>query len=400
MSGRERRIAFLANRIPWPTDDGWNMRTYHILRGLCDVGHVTVYSFADAERAAALTCALDDRISVRRVDRPDLSRSRRMLMGAITDSGLPQLAQRSAGLTSMLTGDHVENPFDALVSVTTFFRDYWQALAPRVPLIIDTHNIDSVNFGRYAAAERMPHRRWYSRRTARQMHALERSAFAEAAETWVCSDDDATEARTINGAGTYRVVPNGVDTSLALPRAESPDAPTVLFFGRLDYFPNSDAVRRLVQEIFPLVRARVPNAQLRIVGAGSVRDLAPLCSEAAGVSLVGRVESVWAELQRCHVVSVPLRVGSGTRLKVLEAMAAAAPIVCTALGAEGIEVEDGVDIVLADDPLSHAKAIISLLGDKERRTALGVAAARTAQRRYEWSAIEREVAIRCAGLLR
>jgi len=182
-------------------------------------------------------------------------------------------------------------------------------------------------------------------------------------------------------------VPDGVRTDR---RDLAGDHPTMLFVGALAYEPNGEAVDWFVREVLPLVRERRPDAVVRIVGRGVER--VQWVADVPGVELVGPVESIRPELDRADVSIVPIRMGGGTRLKVLEAMAHHIPMVTTTVGCEGIDLVDGVHAIFADDARSFADGCLRLLSDKELRQKYADDAADLFRARYTWDSIDRSLA--------
>ncbi len=186
------------------------------------------------------------------------------------------------------------------------------------------------------------------------------------------------------------VVPTGVDLAQYAPDPEASNgnapepAPLVTFIGAMDWEPNIDGVEFFCREVWPTIMAEVPEARLRIVGRNPVRRVEKWASES--VEVTGRVPSVVEHLRQSAVVIVPLRIGGGTRLKIYEAMAAAKAVVSTTVGAEGLDVQHGRDIILADDARAFSQAAIMLLRDRDLRRRYEKAAAETAAR-YDWPAI-------------
>ncbi|MGX6448710.1 glycosyltransferase family 4 protein [Patulibacter sp. S7RM1-6] len=180
------------------------------------------------------------------------------------------------------------------------------------------------------------------------------------------------------------VVPNGVDTS-ALRVAPLPGTPTALFTGTFGYAPNAEALRWLLTEIWPRIRARVPAAELLVVGRGVPDEIAALAGD--GVTLAGFVPEMQPWFDRAQVVLVPMRSGGGTRLKVLDGLASGRPLVATTMGAMGVDVTDGEDVVLADDADAFAAATARVLADPELAARLGAAGRALAERVYDWRAI-------------
>jgi glycosyltransferase involved in cell wall biosynthesis len=164
----------------------------------------------------------------------------------------------------------------------------------------------------------------------------------------------------------------------------------MLFVGALDYEPNSDAVEWFVREVMPQILAKVPAARLRIVGRNPER--VSWVSSQPGVDLLGLVDELAPELDSADVSIVPIRVGAGTRLKVVEALAHCIPLVTTSIGCEGIAVQHNIDALVADNAAEFATACISLLSEGDLRQRLSQAGAELFRRQYEWSRIEADLA--------
>jgi glycosyltransferase involved in cell wall biosynthesis len=182
-------------------------------------------------------------------------------------------------------------------------------------------------------------------------------------------------------------VPNGVDTGYFQPDDSPPAADRVLFFGRLDYYPNIDGLEFFVRDILPVLKRRRPGIELHIVGSGSTAGIESFVAADPAVRVIGRVADLRGALRSASVVVVPLRVGGGTRLKVLEALSMARPVVSTTIGAEGIDVRSGEHLVLADGADAFATAVADLLDDPAAALAIGRDGRRLVTARYDWSRI-------------
>jgi glycosyltransferase involved in cell wall biosynthesis len=178
------------------------------------------------------------------------------------------------------------------------------------------------------------------------------------------------------------VVPNAVDLDYFRPATTEPTPGALVFTGLLTYRPNLDAVMYFVDEVLPLVRQRQPGVELTVIGRGDERDLSWLRQR--GVVVTGRVPDIRPRVAEGAVVVVPLRIGGGTRLKVVEALAMGKAIVSTSLGWEGIDVRSGEHLLTADDPESFADAIVRLLEDGHEARRLGQAARALAVDHYSW----------------
>jgi glycosyltransferase involved in cell wall biosynthesis len=177
-------------------------------------------------------------------------------------------------------------------------------------------------------------------------------------------------------------VPNGVDLDFFSPRDLTPERQTVVFNGVLDYRPNLDAAHHLVDEIWPLLAERFPDAKLSIVGRGEPADLRRLSR--AGVAVTGEVPDLRPYLASAAVVVVPIRMGGGTRLKVVEGLAMAKAMVSTSIGCEGVDVRDGQQLLVADTPEAFAAAVGRLFEDPRLAHALGAAGRARMEQQYSW----------------
>ncbi len=254
----------------------------------------------------------------------------------------------------------------------------------RYRTVLDEHNIEFDIVRRTAEAEVSAARRVYSAVDWRKLKREERSAWRRFDGVTVTSQRDAGELRALEPQTTLSVVPNGVDVDQFKPATSAPEANNLLFFGAMNYYPNQDGIRYFVEQVLPLIVARRPATKLWIVGPGSdgLRSL-----QGPNIEVTGFVDEVEPYLDRASAVVVPLRLGGGTRLKIVEAMAKAKAIVSTKIGAEGIDVVHGEHALLADEPQDFAEQVERVLSDSALRTRLGNAARDLAVGRYSWPAL-------------
>jgi glycosyltransferase involved in cell wall biosynthesis len=310
-----------------------------------------------------------------------------VLRGLLTRHPVHIWNQESAELRRTLESLMMTDPPDVFVAESTFVARYLDLVPSSVPRVIDTHNVDSVTFSRYVSALRFGLRRAYATITARKLAAFEKATYRDASGVWVCSDIERDLVRDLAPSTPVWTVPNGVDTGYFQPDDSPPAADRVLFFGRLDYYPNVDGLEFFVRDILPVLKRRRPGIQLHIVGSGSTAGIESLVAADPAVRVIGRVADLRGALRSASVVVVPLRVGGGTRLKVLEALSMARPVVSTTIGAEGIDVRSGEHLVLADRADAFATAVADLLDDPAAALAMGRAGRRLVTARYDWSRI-------------
>jgi len=258
--------------------------------------------------------------------------------------------------------------------------------------VIFTHNVEAVIWRRHYEVARNPLWKALSWYEWRRMKAAEQRYLRRADHVLAVSENDRNTFGGFLDPGKLTVIQTGVDVDYfnPVPDAEQPNS--LVFTGSMDWLPNEDAVVYFVREILPLIRQQVPNVSLRIVGRRPSADLQSLAARQEHVELTGWVEDVRPFLVRGAVCIVPLRIGSGTRLKIFEAMAMGKAVVSTSIGAEGLPVRSGENILLADDPGTFAQSVASLLLDATRRRGIGLAARKLVAEKYSWARIAEDFA--------
>ncbi len=255
-----------------------------------------------------------------------------------------------------------------------------------IPSVLFQHNVEAEIWRRHAETASSPLKKAMYAVEFRKMLRYERDAVQQFHRVIAVSENDRALMTRWVDADRIAVVPTGVDLAgfTPDPRNTFEPGPLVSFVGAMDWEPNVDGVEYFCSEIWPAIKAEVPDARFRIVGRNPVRRVEKWASDS--IEVTGRVPSVVEHLRESAVVIVPLRIGGGTRLKIYEAMAAAKAVVSTTVGAEGLDVHHGRDIILADDARAFSHAVIMLLRDRELRRRYEKAAADTAAR-YDWPAI-------------
>jgi glycosyltransferase involved in cell wall biosynthesis len=234
-----------------------------------------------------------------------------------------------------------------------------------------------------------PLRRWYLQKQAERMFAYEREVCRKAGLVIAVSEKDESVMRAEFGITHTANVPTGVDVdSFTAPPGAATIPFDIVFVGSMDWMANIDGAKWLFEEVLPLIRQRHPLCRVALVGRSPSAGLREHAA-AAGVTVTGTVDDVRPYLWGAAVSIVPLRVGGGTRLKIFEAMAAGCPVVSTTIGSEGLPVQHGEHLWIADTPRAFADGCSTLLDNEKQRGALAAAARRLVGEQYSWVASAR-----------
>ncbi len=384
-----RKLLFVSQQAPWPLDSGGNLRTYHLLRALGERFDVTlVATDPGGDADARLQEVVDEVVLVPAMNKAGtLQRFASLFKSLFTAEPVLLAHNKSAALDAVCRERLGSGDYSALhlnhLDTTPYARH-----SKGVPVVIDTHNVLTEYAARRSEHEKGAFGRWLWRREARLLKAREALELSLCQRIISCSERERETFLSMEPALEVRVVPNGADINAVTPVTDpAANAPELLFVGDLAYGPNEDAALSFAAEVLPRVRKLVPDAVFRVVG----KDPDPLLAAMEGVEVTGFVETVYPELARARVFVCPIRYGSGTRLKLLEAFAAGLPVVSTSLGAEGIDYVDGEHLMIADSPGDQAGAILDLLGDDALARQLGRSGRGLAIERYDWVELGREL---------
>ncbi len=274
---------------------------------------------------------------------------------------------------------------------------------PDARSVVVAHNVDALVWQRFGEIERGWLKRWYIRRQWHKFQRYEHRIFNQATRVVAVTADDARLIQALYGVGSADLVDNGVDNAwFQAVRAERGPG-QILFLGTLDYRPNQDAARLLLDVVFPAIRARHPAARLLLVGRNPPEWLTRRVQGVAGVDLHGNVPDVRPYLASSGVMAVPLRVGGGSRLKILEALAAGLPVVSTRVGAEGLALTPGRDLIVVEQAEDITAALCWALDEPEKLKQTAEHGGAVVRKQYDWSALGDKLeqvwqsVARCAG---
>jgi polysaccharide biosynthesis protein PslH len=258
----------------------------------------------------------------------------------------------------------------------------------QIPVVIFTHNVEALIFRRHWEVSQNPLWKamyWYE---YKRTEHIERKYLSKASHVLAVSQTDKDYFAGFMDPQKITVIPTGVDTDFFKPSKGAEVHPNSLVFtGSMDWAPNEDGILYFVERVLPLVREQIPDVTLQVVGRSPSQRVRSLMDIDTNIRVTGRVEDIRPYVQQASVYIVPLRVGSGTRLKIFEAMSMAKPVVSTSVGAEGLPVTHGKNILLADDPAVFASNIVSLLQNSTDRERLGQEARNLVEKNYGWSSV-------------
>ena len=387
-----KTVLWLTYGLPWPTDRGGSIRYFNLIRQIAARYRVLLFAMlesADEARHVPELAPLCERVewAVMRAG-SEIERAREFVGHLLRGRPLATWPYCSRSLETKLRNLVGTGTVHILQIEHSFLAPFRDAVPHGSPCrtILSFHNLGETQYRsmlrmRSGALEKLG---WLVK--AALMRGWEARHAARFDRCLVVSDIDGQRLRAVAADAAVSLVPNGVDTAALRPLPEAAAGKGLLFVGHLRYPPNIDAVRFLACHILPALRVRIPEARLTVVGEGAPSVLREF-SGRDDMELVGRASSLLPYYQDARVAVVPLRAGGGTRLKILEAMALGRPVVSTPLGCEGLAVEDGKHLLVANDAEGFAAAVMRLLTDRALVARLTGEARTLVERDYDWTGI-------------
>jgi glycosyltransferase involved in cell wall biosynthesis len=416
------RILYLAQLVPYPPDAGAKVRIYYTLRYLARQHEVTLLAFSrpddspEAIQHLSKFCTAVHTVPITRSLGSNITNLIFSLLDRqpfiIRRDFLPAMMCKVDELLSPLPlgeGLGVRAAFDALHADQIYMIQY-ALRAKKLPLsaqpllVVDKHNVDYLIFQRLATGEKSPFKRLLYQREWRHLQRFEAAALAQFDQVVTVTDEDRQILEELINLSTFQpahlptfhTIPICVDTEAIPPVISQAGAQDVLYLGGLLWPPNVEGVLWFARQVWPLVQQQVPHATFTIAGKNpppSIQALATSDFQPSNLNLepkihvTGYVPDPQPYLENAAVFIVPLFSGSGMRVKIVDAWRWGLPVVSTSIGAEGIQYQDGENILIADDPQSFAGAVIRLLTEPDLNQSLRINGRRWVEEHYDWQRI-------------
>jgi sugar transferase (PEP-CTERM/EpsH1 system associated) len=385
----EMRLLWVKTELLHPVDKGGRIRTYEMLKHLRrehEITYLTLVSPADAPEAferAGEYCERLVKVAWREPKKFTAGFYRDLMLNLA--SPLPYAVEkyRVAEMRREIAREVEEHSYDVAVcdflAPSVNFPDAREQAA-----VLFQHNVESMIWRRHYETQSSSIKRAFFYGQWQKMYGYERAACRRFDAVVAVSENDRDYMRDEFGLKEVYDVPTGVDTDYFRPAGVSREPFEVVFTGSMDWMPNEDAVLHFAESIFPLVVRSVPEARLTVVGRNPGPALLDLARRDPRITVTGRVEDIRPYVERAAACVVPIRIGGGTRLKIYEAMAMEKPVISTTVGAEGLPVRDGEDLLIADEPGEFARAVVSVLTDAAEAERLGRRARAVVCERFGW----------------
>ncbi|MBA3356870.1 MAG: glycosyltransferase [Pyrinomonadaceae bacterium] len=395
------RILWLKTELLHPIDKGGKIRTYNMLRELKREHHITYLTLddgtSDKNARARADEYCDQLICVPHQQREKFTARFYYEVALNLLSSLPYAIKKyeSKKMRSAIAEQMNFDLPDVLVcDFLTPALNIPKSLP--CPAVLFQHNVEAMIWKRHYEVQTNPAKRAYLYGQWRKMEHFERRTCRRFDCVVAVSYEDREMMKKEYDLKQVYDVPTGVDTEYFRDSGREPRDPhNLVFTGSMDWLPNEDAIRYFTEEILPLVQKAVPDVTLTVVGRNPFPTLMELSKREPSIVVTGRVDDVRPYIERAAVYVVPLRIGGGTRLKIYEAMAMEKAIVSTTIGAEGLPVRGGADLLLADTVEAFAEAVVKILNNEGLARRLGQQAASGVKENFGWRNVAQSFASIC-----
>lgn len=396
MNNKDKRLKVLVidEWFPWPLESGKKIRTFNLISRLAEIHQIYYLAYASTPKEDFKVAQIQ-KYGINTLLVED-NRTKKWSLPFYMDVARNLLSSRPFS-----TVYHVRPIFakelckflerekpDLVHCEWTNYAPYLEYVG-NIPIVISSHNIESEIWHRYARSTKNPLSKLVAMQQAERIEVLEREWYKRVDHVIAVSE---TDKERIEGYGGYvTVVDNGVDLQYYGAQDIPNNADSIVYTASFDTFANQDAVHYFMREMYPYIKMKVPNIKVSFVGKDPPSSIVKYGhKDPSSILITGTVPDVRKYIGSAAVVIVPLRIGGGSRLKILEAMAMKKPVVSTTVGAEGLIVESEKNIIIADDPIEFSNRVIKLLKDKRAQHELGMAGWNVVKEIYDWNVLARK----------
>ena len=382
------KILFLSPTVPFPLTDGGRIRVFNLLKQIAQKSEVTLLALETQPTDADGVVQLQQLgIQVHLV--PNAPTLPRLSLGTLASA----FFKRQPITVARYDLPAYRQKFRELIATDTFDLVHYEMFHTAqfrtetdLPGVLSQQNVDSAIWQRLCSETENPFYKfaYWTQQLAFQRY--ERVLSPKFDAVTCTSDIDAAVFQQHCAEDVIEIIPNGVDVAHYQPNFSAEAPAHLIYIGSMDWYPNEDAVGFFADEVLPRIQERVSDVKFSIVGGNPSARVQKL-AERAGIVVTGRVPEIKPYFAEATVFVVPLRIGSGTRLKILEALAMGKAIVSTSVGAEGLDLKDGEEIFIADESTAFADAVTRLLTDPTLRRRIGENGRARVERDYDWRSI-------------
>lgn len=384
------KVLFLMSQLPYPPDTGAKIRTFNLIKRLSLNHNINLITFGDKKIELFKIKAMKE--FCKEIILIPKNRFKYIKLFFNLFSFLPYTIKKYYSKKMKKTINKLigQNRFD-LIHCDSLQMSLNIISLNSIPKVLTEHNIESQILQRYAQKEKNLFKKIF---IYLQWKKLANYEFTVCQKFDFCITVSEKDKRCLKESAKIKnlaVVSNGVDCNYFIPQDTSTRPFSLIFTGSLDWLPNEDALCYFFSEIYPLIKQDANQVSMSVVGRSPTKRILAYAQNDSSIRIVGRVEDVRPFIAQADIFVIPLRIGGGTRLKILEAMAMAKPVVSTTIGAEGLEVESEKNIILADRPEDFAKRVVKLFSDYQLKNSIATEGRKLVEEKYDWDMIAGEL---------
>lgn len=393
-------VLFVSQIVPYPPHGGVLQRGYNIIKELGKYNDVYLLAFThpdilssdelveESKKSLGEYCEIVEYFSLW-PKKSTIHKLAGFFLGFFLDIPFSVFAHKSRSLKKRIDEVIEKNDIDLIHFDTIALAQYFN-VRHNLPAILTHHNIESELMSRRASVEKNPIARLYLSREVKKLIKYEKSQCGLFDVNIVMSEIDGMKLLEFSNNVVTSVIPNGADLEYFVPIIGL-ETNAVIYTGGMNMYANADAVTYFIKQIWPLIKEKCTDAIFYVIGQDPTKEIIEIAKSDSSIKVLGYVDDVRPYVAKAAVYVVPLRVGGGTRLKVLDALSQGKAIVSTSLGCEGIVVTDQENIVIADSPDDFAREVLHLFNDVPRRRKLGEHGRQLAVKKYGWEAIGKQL---------